>query len=100
VSVAEFEVEQAHSLEKLQAAALAGGEELDGLFVHPREILPQMPGVTADEETAGRIRHGMPVNLPETSRAGLVKVFAGQRELIAIVTRVAGTLFQPKIVLV
>src|SRR4051812_24359506 len=100
VSVAEFEVGQAHSLEKLQEAALAGREELGALFVHPREILPQMPAVTADEDTAGRIRHGMAVNLPETSRAGLVKVFAGQRELIAIVARVAGTLFQPKIVLV
>src|SRR3954471_7927285 len=42
VSVAEFEVGQAHSLEKLQEAALAGSEELVALFVHPREILPQM----------------------------------------------------------
>jgi tRNA pseudouridine55 synthase len=38
--------------------------------------------------------------LPELSRARHVKVFAGQRELIAIATRVAGTLFHPKIVLV
>jgi hypothetical protein len=29
-----------------------------------------------------------------------VKVFLGQRELIAIATRVAGTLFHPRIVLV
>jgi hypothetical protein len=29
----------------------------------------------------------------------MVKVFAGQRELIAIATRVAGTLFHAKIVL-
>jgi hypothetical protein len=28
-----------------------------------------------------------------------VKVFAGQRELIAIATRIAGTLFHPRIVL-
>jgi hypothetical protein len=28
-----------------------------------------------------------------------VKVFAGQSELLGIATRVAGTLFQPKIVL-
>ena len=100
VSVAEFELEGAHSLEKLEEAASAGTAELSALFVHPREILPGMPAVTADEECAARIRHGMAVNLPETSKAGLVKVFAGQRELIAIVARVAGTLFQPKIVLV
>ncbi|MDP9268815.1 MAG: tRNA pseudouridine(55) synthase TruB [Acidobacteriota bacterium] len=100
VSVAEFGLGQAHTLEKLQESATAGTAELAALFVHPREILPAMPAVTADEETAARIRHGMAVNLPETSCAGLVKVFAGQRELIAIVARVAGTLFQPKIVLV
>jgi tRNA pseudouridine55 synthase len=39
------------------------------------------------------------VNLPELSRARQVKVFSGQRDLIAIATRVAGTLFHPKLVL-
>jgi tRNA pseudouridine55 synthase len=56
--------------------------------------------VTADEINANRIRHGQAVNLPEMSRAPLVKVFAGQAELIAIASRVAGTLFHPKVVLV
>jgi len=55
--------------------------------------------VTADEMNANRLRHGQPVNLPELSRARLVKVFAGQSELIAIASRVAGTLFHPKVVL-
>jgi tRNA pseudouridine55 synthase len=71
---------------------------LANLFVHPRELLPQFPSVTADEATAARIRSGRPINLPEHSRARQVKVFQGQRELIAIATRVAGTLFHPKIV--
>ena len=71
---------------------------LETLFVHPRQLLPQFPSVTADEPTAARIRSGRPVNLPELSRARQVKVFAGQRELLAIATRVAGTLFHPKIV--
>jgi tRNA pseudouridine55 synthase len=48
---------------------------------------------------AVRIRSGRAVNLPELSRSRQVKVFYGQRELIAIATRVAGTLFHPKIVL-
>ena len=65
---------------------------------HPRQLLPQLPSVTADEATAVRIRSGRPVNLPELSRARQVKVFHGQRDLIAIATRVAGTLFHPKIV--
>ena len=69
------------------------------LTIHPRKLLPQMPCVTADEPTAARIRAGRPVNLPDLSRARQVKVFANQRELIAIATRVAGTLFHAKIVL-
>jgi tRNA pseudouridine55 synthase len=69
------------------------------LFIHPRRLLPQFPSVTADDPTAARIRAGRPVNLPELSRARRVKVFYGQRDLIAIATRVAGTLFHPKIVL-
>ena len=71
---------------------------LEALFIHPRQLLPQFPSVTADEPTAARIRSGRPINLPELSRARQVKVFAGQRELLAIATRVAGTLFHPKIV--
>jgi len=74
-------------------------ETLEDLFVHPRKLLPDLTSVTADELTAARIRDGRTVNLPELSRARQVKVFSGQRELIAIATRVAGTLFHPKIVL-
>ena len=70
------------------------------LFIHPRRLLLQMPCVTADELTTARIRDGRPVNLLELSRARQVKVFSGQRDLIAIATRVAGTLFHPKIVFV
>ena len=68
------------------------------LFIHPRQLLPQFPSVTADEATATRIRSGRPINLPELSRARQVKVFSSQTELLAIATRVAGTLFHPKIV--
>jgi tRNA pseudouridine55 synthase len=74
-------------------------EPLEALFVHPRKLLPNFPSVTADEPTAARIRSGRTINLPDFSRARQVKVFAGQRDLIAIATRVAGTLFHPKIVL-
>ncbi|MFZ0300935.1 MAG: tRNA pseudouridine(55) synthase TruB [Candidatus Sulfotelmatobacter sp.] len=67
-------------------------------FVHPRQLLPQLPSITADERTAARIRSGRTVNLPDVSRARQVKVFQGQSDLIAIATRIAGTLFHPKIV--
>jgi tRNA pseudouridine55 synthase len=81
-------------------ARLGGTPEmLENLFVHPRKLLPHLPSVTADELTAAHVRSGRTVNLPELSRARQVKVFSSQRELIAIATRVAGTLFHPKIVL-
>ena len=73
-------------------------DSIDSLFIHPRQLLPQFPCVTADEATVARIRNGRPINLPELSRARQVKVFAGQKQLLAIATRVAGTLFHPKIV--
>lgn len=96
-AVGEFELSDAQTLEELDAAVRTGRTE--DLFIHPRKLLPQFPSVTANEEMSARIRTGRPVNLPELSQARRVKVFIGQRELIAIATRVAGTLFHAKIVL-
>jgi tRNA pseudouridine55 synthase len=92
-SVAEFGLTHAHTLEGVAAASA-----VDSLCVHPRQLLPQIPSVTADELTAAHIRNGRPVNLPDLSRARQVKVFSSQRDLLAIATRIAGTLFHPKIV--
>jgi tRNA pseudouridine55 synthase len=121
-SVAEFDLSHAHCIDKIEfttsnchsdrsisfpqgklctveePAVSAPSKNLAPLFIHPRQLLPQFPSVTADEVTAARIRNGRPINLPELSRARQVKVFEGQSELIAIATRVAGTLFHPKIV--
>ena len=96
-ALGEFAMADAHTLGDLEAAAQQGRAE--ALFIHPRKLLPEMPSVTANEENVAHIRVGRAVNLPELSRARLVKVFQGQSELIAIATRVAGTLFHPKIVL-
>jgi tRNA pseudouridine55 synthase len=96
-AVAEFELADAHTIEQLEAAADRG--QIDEMFVHPRKLLPQFPSVTANDEMAARIRSGRAVNLPDVSRSKEVKVFYGQRELIAIATRVAGTLFHARIVL-
>ncbi len=93
-----FTLAEAHSLEELQP--LAGNvEALEELCVHPRSLLPEMPSVTGDAVALGRLRNGAQANLPEFSRAPLVKVFAGQRELVGIARRVAGTLFQPVVVI-
>ena len=95
-TVAEFLIEDACSLDDLESAMRQGTAE--DLFVHPRKLAPQLPSVTANDESVALIRTGRAVNLPEMSRAPLVKVFHGQRELIAIATRIAGTLFHAGIV--
>ena len=74
-------------------------EALEAMCVHPRSLLPEMPAVTGDAYALGRLRNGAQANLPEFSQAALVKVFAGQRELVGIAKRVAGTLFQPVVVM-
>jgi tRNA pseudouridine55 synthase len=99
MAVAEFSLGDAHTLESLERATQNGEPVLDDVFIHPRKLMPSFPCVTATDEIAARIRHGQAVNLPEFSRAKDVKVFCGQRELIAIAARVAGTLFRPRIVL-
>jgi len=96
-AVGEFSLTDAKSLEELEAA-FRGGEE-ESVLVHPRRILPELPSVTANDESVSRIRHGQSVNLPEMSRAKNVKVFHGQTDLICVAHRVAGTLFHPRVVL-
>ncbi len=97
-----FTLADAHTLEDLEA--LAGDAvnniaALQALCIHPRALLPEMPAVTADAMALGRLRNGAQANLPEFSQAPLVKVFAGSRELAGIARRVAGTLFQPVVVM-
>ncbi len=95
-AVAEFNISDAHAMEQVERAAQNG--RVEEMFVHPRRLLPDFPSVTADEENAARIHTGRAVNLPELSQARRVKVFRAQKELIAIATRVAGTLFHPSVV--
>jgi tRNA pseudouridine55 synthase len=114
-AVAEFDAGHAHTLEEIEATIRMGHSEdarhgheptvagtgdpsPASLFIHPRQLLPQFPSVTADEATVLKIRSGRAVNLPDVSKAPQIKVFAGQKELIAIATRIAGTLFHPRIV--
>ena len=93
----EFTMEQSHTLEQIAEAAAQG--RLEELCVHPRRVLPEIPAVTATDEDIAKIRNGRSVNLPEMSRSKWVKVFAGQSELVCLASRVAGTLFHPKVVL-
>jgi len=93
-----FTLQNSHQLADLET--LAGNvEELEALCIHPRNLLPEMPAVTADPQVLGRLRNGAQANLPEFSKAPLVKVFASQNELAGIAKRIAGTLFQPVVVM-
>jgi tRNA pseudouridine55 synthase len=93
-----FTLAEAHTLEEMEALA-GNAEALEELCIHPRKLLPEMPSVTGDAMALGRLRNGAQANLPEFSQAELVKVFAGQRELVGVAKRVAGTLFQPVVVM-
>lgn len=96
-----FTLHHAHTLASLEslAASSDGAAAIAQLCLHPRTILPEFPAVTADEVTLGRLCNGAQVNLPEFSLASLVKVFSGPNDLVAIARRIAGTLFQPIVVL-
>ncbi len=97
VQAGEFTLEQAATLEEI--AAWQKEDSLVGRLPHPRCVLPQMPSVTVDENTATRLKNGMACNLAEYSNAPFVKIFIDQRELFAIGRRIAGTLMQPLAVL-
>ncbi|HET7103377.1 MAG TPA: tRNA pseudouridine(55) synthase TruB [Terracidiphilus sp.] len=93
-----FTLTDAHRLDELEP--LKGDvAALESICVHPRMVLPELPAVTGDEQALGRLRNGAQANLPEFSQAPLVRVYAGPRELAGIAKRVAGTLFQPVVVM-
>jgi tRNA pseudouridine55 synthase len=96
-----FGLDRAITVDQLKEAADAPDPEavFAALLPHPRTLLPEMPSVTVDEQTAGRLRNGMQVNLPEYSQASLVKVFTSPTELLGIARRVAGTLMQPHVMI-
>ena len=90
-----FTLDQAFSLDALAEP----GRDIEESMLHPRSLLLEMPSVTGDSIAIGKLRNGGQANLAEFSDAASVKVFAGQKELVAIAKRIAGTLFQPIIVL-
>ncbi len=120
-AVREFKIEDAHELEELALGAEAhpetqetqrlitdimlnnGSASSDGpvskLLVHPRLVLKEFPAVAASPDVLAKIRRGASVNLPDFSKSPWVRVFEGQERLVAMAKRIAGTLFQPKVVL-
>lgn len=102
----EFTLKQAVTLERLtelreQSAVGQGdlGGAIGEIAIHPRQALAQLPSITVSDEAAALIGNGRSLNLPEYSNAQQVKVFLGRDRLICIANRIAGTLFQPRVVL-
>jgi len=91
-----FTLDQAISVEDLKSLATV---EIEARLPHPRSLLPEMPSITVDDQTAGKIRNGMQVNLPDFSTASLVKIFTTPVDMLAIGRRIAGTLMQPIVVM-
>jgi tRNA pseudouridine55 synthase len=91
-----FALEQAIGIDELKALDAA---EIMARLPHPRTLLPEMPSVTVDEQTAGKLRNGLQVNVPDFSQATLVKIFTSPTGLLAIGRRIAGTLIQPIVVI-
>ncbi len=89
----EFGIEQAVPLalisDPLAPETMSDNRYYDKYVLNSRQFLLDMPSVIAPEDQIGRLRHGNAINLPEFSSASLLKVFVG----------IAGTLFQPKVVL-
>jgi tRNA pseudouridine55 synthase len=93
-----FTLADAQTLEELEEFS-GNPVALEAYCIHPRHLLMEMPSVGGDDVSLGRLRNGAQANLPDFSQAPLVKVFAGQRELVGVARRVAGTLFQPVVVM-
>jgi len=90
-----FTLDQAFTLDALAEL----GPDVERATLHPRTLLPEMPCVAGDAVALGKLRNGAQANLADFSDAEVVKVFAGQRELVAVAKRIAGTLFRPLMVL-
>ncbi len=56
--MAEFTIEQAHTLEEIAVAAEQ--DRLDDLLIHPRRVLPHIPSVTATKKMSAKFVTGAP----------------------------------------
>jgi len=96
VRVGEFELGASHTLEGLAELASAG--KFAEALLPPQRLLPEFPAVVAPPEAAAKLLHGQSANLPEFSRARMVKVFTADERLLALGRRIAGSLFHPEAV--
>jgi tRNA pseudouridine55 synthase len=109
-AVAEFTLNHAVTLERLQEAAQEG--KVDSCIVRLEALLPDCPELVVRGREEISVRHGHAFELAQAMRPGrgeapghapvvnLLKILGQERRLIAVARHVSGTLYHPNLVLV
>ena len=99
-AMGEFTVENAHTLEELEALRDEG--KLDDAFLRAESLLPEIPAERVDDITAARIAHGRDFRVSAFGNrqgARLVKAIARTGRLLAIAEAKLPLLYHPIVVL-
>jgi tRNA pseudouridine55 synthase len=83
----------------LDALADCDASARQSALLQGARVLPEIPAMQVSAGTVAHLRNGMQVNLPDFSQAPLLTAFSDDGEIVAIVRRMAGTLFAPQTVL-
>ena len=110
MAVAEFAMDRAVTLERLQAAAEDGS--IESCIVRMEALLPECPELLVRGREEVSVRHGHAFELAQAMRPGrgeapghvpaisLLKILGADRRLIAIARHVSGAIYHPHLVLV
>jgi len=108
-AVAEFNLAQAVTLERLQEAAQEG--KVDSCMVRLEALLPDCPELVVRGREEISVRHGHAFELAQAMRSGrgdasdhapvmnLLKILGPERRLIAVARHVSGAIYHPDLVL-
>ena len=109
-AVAEFTLNQAVTLERLQEAMQEG--KVDSCIVRLEALLPDCPELVVRGREEISVRHGHAFELAQAMRPGrgeasghvpvmnLLKILGSERRLIAVARHVSGAIYHPYLVLV
>jgi tRNA pseudouridine55 synthase len=109
-AVAEFTLDRAVTLERLQDVALEGNVE--SCIVRMEALLPDCPELVVRGREETSVRHGHAFELAQALRPGrgaapgnapamnLLKILGPERRLIAVARHVSGAIYHPNLVLV
>ena len=99
-AMGEFRIENAHTLEELEALRDEG--KLEDAFLRAESLLPEIPAERVDDITAARIAHGRDFRVSAFGNrqgARLVKAIAPDGRLLAIAEAKLPLLYHPIVVL-